>query len=173
MAITKAKKDEILKELKDKVSKQKSIVLVGITGMKVKDLSVLRQQLRACGSELKVVKKTLAQKALKDQKIDFDKKSFKTEVGFVFGYEDEVLPAKTIYKFAKKNEKLQILGGFLEGLYKEGKEVIVLAQLPGKKELLAKMVGSMSAPISGFVNVLQGNIKGLVLALSAISKNKQ
>jgi large subunit ribosomal protein L10 len=50
---------------------------------------------------------------------------------------------------------------------------MVLAQLPGRQELLAKMVGSLSSPISGFVNVLQGNIKGLVLALSAISKNKQ
>jgi large subunit ribosomal protein L10 len=172
MAITKAKKEEILKELKDKVSRQKSIVLIGIAGIKVKDLSVLRQQLKENGSELKVVKKTLAQKALKDQNMDFDKNSFKTEVGFVFGYEDEVLPAKTVYKFSRKNESLQILGGFLEGLYKDGKEVMVLAQLPGKQELLAKMVGSMSAPISGFVNVLQGNIKGLVLALNAISKNK-
>jgi large subunit ribosomal protein L10 len=173
MAITKAKKEEILTELKDKLSRQKSIVLVGITGLKVKDLSALRKQLRASGSELKVVKKTLAEKALKDQKIDFDKKTFKTEVGFVFGFEDEILPAKTVYKFSKTNENLKILGGFLEGLYKDGKEVVVLAQLPGKQELLAKMVGSLSSPISGFVNVLQGNIKGLVLALNAISKNKQ
>jgi len=173
MAITKAKKEEILVELKDKISRQKSIVLVGIAGLKVKDLSSLRQQLRANGSELKVVKKTLAEKALKEHKLDFDKKSFKTEVGFVFGFEDEILPAKTIYKFAKKNESLQILGGFLEGLYKDGKEVMILAQLPGRQELLAKMVGSLSSPISGFVNVLQGNIKGLVLALNAISKNKQ
>ena len=173
MAITKDKKQEILNELKDKISRQKSIVLIGITGLKVKDMSELRNQLRDNGAELKVVKKTLAEIALKDNKIDFDKKQFKTEVGFVFGFEDEILPAKAIYKFSKTNENLQILGGFIEGLYKEGNDVVVLAQLPSRQELLAKMVGSMSSPISGFANVLQGNIKGLVLALNAISKNKQ
>jgi len=173
MAITKEKKQEILKDLRDKISKQKSIVLIGISGLKVKDLSILRKQLKENGSELKVVKKTLAGIALKENKLDFDKNSIKTEVGFIFGFEDEILPAKTAYKFAKTHENLKILGGFIEGLYKDGAEVTVLAQLPSRQELLAKMVGSLSAPISGFVNVLQGNIKGLVVALNAISKNKQ
>jgi len=196
MAITKEKKQEILKDLRDKISKQKSIVLIGISGLKVKDLSILRKQLKENGSELKVVKKNLASLALKENKLIgdeakpssssslgeedkssssssiFDKDIFKTEIGFVFGFEDEILPAKTIYKFSKTNENLQILGGFIEGLYKDGAEVTVLAQLPSRQELIGRMIGSLSAPVSGFVNVLQGNIKGLVLALNAISKNK-
>ncbi|MFH1509936.1 MAG: 50S ribosomal protein L10, partial [Candidatus Nealsonbacteria bacterium] len=145
---------------------------IGISGLKVKDISILRKQLKENGSELKVVKKTLASLALKENKLDFDKNSLKTEVGFIFGFEDEILPAKTVYKLSKTNENLKILGGFIDGLHKDGAEVTVLAQLPSRQELLAKMIGSLSSPASGFVNVLQGNIKGLVLALNAISKNK-
>ena len=94
-------------------------------------------------------------------------------MGFVFGFEDEVSPAKTVYLFQKENEKLKILGGFIEKEAKKEEEIVFLAQLPTRQELFAKLTGSLLSPVSGFINVLNGNIKGLILALNAISKNKQ
>lgn len=166
MAITKQKKQEIVAELKDKVDRQKAMVFVGITGIKVKDIVDLRKRLKKAGGELKVVKKNLAEIVLKGKKMAFEKGKYKTEIALAFGYEDEISPAKTVYQFSKENDKVQILGGFLENNPKNIEEIIALAQLPSKEELLAKLVGSISSPLSGLANVLQGNIKGLINVLA-------
>lgn len=170
MAQTKDQKQKILDELKELLSRQKAVVLVGISGLKVKELSELRKKLKASGSKIKVLKKTLAKLAFAEKKIDFDKDKFKEELAFVFGLEDEISPAKNAFQFSKENENLKILGGFIEGQFKEAEEMIVLAQIPSKEELFARLVGSISSPISGLVCVLQGNIKGLIYALNAIKK---
>jgi large subunit ribosomal protein L10 len=170
MALTKTQKQKILDDLRDKTARQKAIILVGINGLKVKDLSELRKKIKAVDGDLQVAKKTLAEIVFKEKKLDFDKDKFKTELGFVFGFKDEISLAKVIYQFSKGNENLKILGGFLEGNFKTAEEIITLAQLPTREELLAKLVGSISSPISGLVNVLQGNLKGLIYALSAIKK---
>ena len=160
MALTKAQKQKIIADLKDKIAKQKAMVLIGITGLKVKDISDLRKKLKTEEGNLKVVKKTLIEKAFKENNIEFE------EIALVLGFKDEILPAKTVYQFGLANEKLKILGGFLEGKFKEAEEIIALAQLPTKEGLLAKLVGSIASPISGLINVLQGNIKGLITVLA-------
>lgn len=121
-------------------------------------------------ANLKVFKKTLAEIVFKENKLEFDKRKFKEEIALVFGFKDELSPVKTVYQFSTQNDKLKILGGFLGNKFKEKEEIITLAQLPGREELLAKLVGSLNASVSGLVNVLQGNIKGLVFALSSIKK---
>lgn len=173
MPQTKEQKQKILEDLRDKFAKQKAIILVGISGLKVKEVSELRKKLKEAGSNMKVVKKTLANMVFKENKMDFDKGGFKKEVGFVFGFEDEVTPAKISYLFQKENENLEILGGFIGQEMKDVNEIIALAKLPTRPELLVKLVQSLSSPAFGLVNVLNGNIKGLVLALNAISKSKQ
>ncbi|MDP2664220.1 MAG: 50S ribosomal protein L10 [bacterium] len=194
MAQTKEQKNKILDEVKELLSQQKAVVLVGISGLKVKELSELRKKLKASGSKIKVLKKTLAKLAFAEKKIEgdevktsssssigdevktsssssiFDREEMKTELAFVFGLEDEISPAKNAFQFSKENENLKILGGFIEGQFKEAEEMIVLAQIPSKEELFARLVGSISSPISGLVRVLQGNIKGLIYALNAIKK---
>ena len=180
MPQTKDQKKKIVDELKDLLSEQKAIVLVGISGLKVKELTELRKKLKTSGSKIKVLKKTLAKLAFAEKKIDgdedkssssiFDKEEMKTEMAFVFGFEDEISPAKNVFQFSKENENLKILGGFIEGQFKDAEEMIVLAQMPSKEELFARLVGSISSPISGLVCVLQGNIKGLIYALNAIKK---
>jgi len=84
----------------------------------------------------------------------------------VFGYKDEISLTKIIYQFAEANPNLKILGGFLENQFRTAEEIITLAQLPTKEELLSGLVRSVSAPISNFINVLQGNIKGLIIVLA-------
>jgi len=166
MALTREQKQKILEQLKEKIAKQKAIIFVDFTGLKVKDLSGLRRKLKAVGNELKVVKKTLIDLVFKKSEFKIETKKMKGEVALIFGYEDEISPAKATYQFSQENSNLKILGGFFEKKFREAAEIIALAQLPSEKELLAKLVGSVSAPISNFVNVLQGNIKGLIIVLA-------
>jgi large subunit ribosomal protein L10 len=178
MALNKAQKQKIIDDLKDKIARQKAMVLVGITGLKVKDISDLRKKLKANDGNLKVAKKTLIERAFKESKLGgeedkssssplvFDKNKYKEEVALAFGFKDEISPAKIVYQFGLASGNLKILAGFLEGKFKEAEEIIALAQLPAKEELLAKLVRSIASPISGLVDVLQGNIKGLITVLA-------
>lgn len=172
MALTKVQKEKVINDLKEKIERQKAVVFAVITGLKVKDLSNLRKDMKKKGCELKVAKKTLISSAFKQKKIDVNTKKLEGEIVLGFGYKDEVLPFKTLYEFSRNNENLKILGGLIGNELLEKEKAIELGQLPTREELLSRLVGSVSAPISGLVNVLQGNIKGLVCALSAISKIK-
>jgi large subunit ribosomal protein L10 len=120
------------------------------------------------------VKKTLLKLAFKEKEITaIDPKELKGELGVIFGFKDEITPAKIIYKFSQQHESLpKILGGILENNFKEEQDIVALAKLPSKEELLRKLLGSISNPISALVNILQGNIRGLVYVLGQISKNK-
>jgi len=170
MAVTKIQKQKILDDLKDKIAKQKVVLLIGITGLKVKDMADLKKKLKPINANLKVAKKTLIEKAFKENNLEFSKDEYKEEMALLFGFEDEIMPAKVAYQFGLANEKLKILGGFLEGKFKKAEEMIVLAQLPTREELLAKLVGSLAAPISNFAYSLRYNLKGLVYLLSIIKK---
>jgi large subunit ribosomal protein L10 len=123
-------------------------------------------------AEFKVAKKTLLAVAFKEQKIDIDPKAMTGEVGLILGYKDEVAPAKAVYEFSKTNEHIKIIGGYLNGQSLSIEEVVSLAKLPTKEQLLANLVGSLSQPMRGFAQVLNGNLRGLVIALSEIQKSK-
>jgi len=174
MALTREQKEKIVEELVEKIEKQKAMFFVEISGIKVNDVNQLRNNLKEENSELKVVKKTLMEIALDKAGIkQVDPRELKGELAVVFGYQDLVTPAKIVYDFADENESLEILGGFFEEKVREKEKVIQFAKLPSKDELLARLVGSINAPISNFVNVLQGNMRSLVYALDQIKVNKQ
>ena len=158
MALTKTQKQKILSDLKEKVEKQKAIVFAAITGLKVKDLALLRKQMRSRDCELKVAKKTLISKVFQGKKINFDVKKLEGEVALGFGYKDEVLPFKTLHDFAKDHENLKILGGIMGTEILEKSKAIEFGQMPTRDELLVRLM----------VNVLRGNLRNLVYALSQI-----
>jgi large subunit ribosomal protein L10 len=168
MAITKKQKEKIINDLKEMFSRQKAIILIGITGLKVKDISLLRKKIKLINGNLKVAKKTLMKIVFKENNLEFDRDKFKEEVALVFGFNDESATTKTIYQFSKENEKLKILGGYFDGSFKKTEEMIILAELPPKEELITRLVGGLKSPISNFVNVLKSNIKGLMHVLSNI-----
>jgi large subunit ribosomal protein L10 len=176
MAKTKEQKKEILKDLTDKVLKAKSVVFTKFAGLGVKENEELRKELKKEDSEYYVAKKTLMDLAFKDSKIEgLNIKELEGQIAAVFGYEDEVAPARVVSNFKKKleeEEKVEFLGGILENKYIDAAKVNELASLPSKQELYAKLVGSINAPVSGFVNVLAGNLRGLVTVLKAIEEKK-
>jgi large subunit ribosomal protein L10 len=172
MAINKKQKQKIIESLKEMFSRQKAIILIGITGLKVKDISLLRKNIKLIDGSLKVAKKTLMKLVFKESNLEFDREKFKEEIALVFGFNDEISTAKTVYQFSQNplvgGEKLKILGGYFDGEFKEAEEIIQLAELPSKEELMTKLVWGLKSPISNFVNTLEGNIKGLIFMLSRI-----
>jgi large subunit ribosomal protein L10 len=175
MPKTKIQKQVIFRDLSEKIKKSKSIVFAGFNALGVKDNENLRDQLGKENSEYYVAKKTLLNLALKENKIEINPKDLGGKVAAVFSYEDEVASAKILGNFRKdkeKAEKISFLGGILEGKFLNKEEVEALSKLPSKTELYGRLVGSLNAPISGFVNVMAGNLRGLVTVLKAIGDKK-
>lgn len=174
MPKSKIQKQEILRTLAEKIKKSKSIIFASFNALEVKENEVLRAKLRKENGEYYVAKKTLMDLAFKDQKIEGLKvRGFDGKVAAIFSYDDQVAPAKVIFNFKKDKEgKVVFLGGILDNKFLSQAEVEALAKLPSKLELQAKLVGSLNAPISGFVNVLAGNLRGLVTVLKAIEEKK-
>lgn len=175
MPKNKIQKQEIFRNLKEKIKKSKSVIFAGFNSLGVKDNEVLRAQLRAENSEYYVAKKTLMNLALKENKLDINVRDFDGKVAAIFSYEDEVASAKIIGNFRQNKEKkakIFFLGGILGGQLLSKEQVEALSKLPSKTELYARLVGTINAPISGFVNVLAGNLRGLVTVLKAIEEKK-
>ncbi len=174
MPKNKEQKKEILRDLDVKIKNAKSIVFASFDALGVKDNEELRHSLKNENGEYYVSKKTLLDLAFKNNNLkDIDIKSLPGKVATIFAYEDEVSPAKVVFNFKKNNQgKIEFVGGVLDGKFISKEDVESLAKLPGKQELYAKLVGSLNAPISGFVNVLSGNLRGLVTVLKAISDKK-
>lgn len=172
MAKSKQTKEQAVQVLVEGLKNSKSAVFANFQGLKVSESEELRAICRKQGIKYIASKKTLLGRALKELGLDVDTGSFEGGPAVVFGTEDEVAPAQIVAKFAKAHQAISLFGGILEGAFIDTKKVTELSALPSKQELLAKMVGSLNAPISGFVNVLAGNLRGLVRVLSAIKETK-
>jgi len=171
---TKLQKKDIIQDITDKIGQAKSLVFVKFDKLGVIENEELRNELRKEGGEYLATKKTLLDISLKNNELEgIDAKSFEGQVATVFGYQDEVAPSKIVAKFVKSTEgKIEFLGGVLENKFIAQAEVTALSKLPSKQELYARLVGSINAPVSGFVNALAGNLRGLVGVLKAIQEKK-
>src|SRR3990167_9809194 len=161
MPKTKAQKATTLKGLGEHVEKQHSILFINYKGIKVKELLVLRKQLKALGARLQVAKKTLLAKALQEKGIDMDLKGMDGQVAAIFSFQDAFSPIKSVAAFARTAENIKILGGYIESQVRDERAMKEIASLPSKEELLGRLVGSIASPMSGFLTVMQGNIKYL------------
>lgn len=171
MAKSKQQKQEILKQLEDKIAKAKSLVFVGYDKVKINDQYNLRKILKKEGSEFLVVKKSLLRIALKNLKIADPKDlNLEKEIALALGYEDEIAPARLIAQIAQKVENLKIKGGILEKRLVDIEKIKFLSRLPSKQILQARLIGVLQGPLSGLTNVLRSNLRGLVYALKAISE---
>ena len=166
--LTKKQKEQVIEDLTDRIKRQKVLVFTDFSGLKVSETRDLRKKLREAGMEYKVAKKTLIKLALEKAKKVADIMQFKSSVALVFGYNDPIMPAKIISGFSKEHNKLKVLGGLMEDKVLTVEEIKELAKIPSREELLAKLVWSIKSPVSGFVNVLSGNIRNLIGILTAL-----
>lgn len=169
----KQQKKEIVAEVVDKVKGSKALVFANFKGVSVKDLTTLRKELAKSGSSWQVLKKTLLNIALKEAGVTVDARKLDGQIGVAFS-QDEVAAAKVLTDFAKANKEvpLTIQSGTLGQKELSIDEVTALAKLPSQDELRAKLVGTLQAPIAGFVRVLGGNLSSLVQVLKAIEGKK-
>lgn len=172
MPKTKQQKEEIINQLTDKINKSKTTVFVDYKGLKVKELDKLRQECRKQDGEYFVAKKTLINIATGKNTEGLDSKGMEGNLAMIFGYQDEIVPAKIAKDFAKKYKTLKILGGVMDSKYIDENMVKSLADIPSKPELHAKLLGSLNAPASGFANVLNGVIRNFVGVLDAVRESK-
>lgn len=165
-------KKKLVEEIKEKISESQGIVLVDYRGLNVEEDTELRNQFRKAGVEYKVYKNTMMRFAFKDLGLeDFNK--YLVGPSAIAYSKDPVAPAKITNEFAKKHKNLEIKAGVVDGKVIDIDGVKSLADLPSKEVLIAQVLGGLNGPISGFVNVLQGNIRNLVYALNAIAEQKQ
>ena len=165
-------KEAVVKELTDKFGTAKSLVITDYLGLNVAEMTELRSKLREAGVEFKVVKNTLATIAANDVEMEEMTEFFSGPTAIAFGEDDAVSPAKILVEYAKDHEVLEIKAGLLNGEIISKEKVESLAEIPSREELLAKAFASMKAPLTGLVNVLQGNIRGLVQVLNQIKEEK-
>lgn len=160
-------------ELKDLLSSSKGAVLVDYCGLTVAEDTELRSKMREAGVKYMVAKNTFIRIAAKEAGIEGLDAYLEHNTAVAFSAEDPVAPAKILNNFSKDHKALEIKAGILDGKVIALDEVKALAELPSREELLAKLVGSMQAPISGLVNVLQGTIRNFVYTLEAVRQKKE
>jgi large subunit ribosomal protein L10 len=165
-------KQQIVDEIKEKFKKAEAVVLVDYRGLDVQEVTELRKRFRDAGVDYKVYKNTLMTRALTELNNEGLVPYLTGPNAVALGYDDPVMPAKIISDFAKDHNKPEIKVGMVSELLIDAEQVKALASLPSKEVLVAQVLYGFNAPVTGLVNVLQGNIRNLVYALNAISEKK-
>ena len=168
-----AEKQAIVAEIKEKLANSKGAVFTNYRGVTVAQDTKLRRKLREAGVEYRVIKNTMTRIAAKELGLDGLEAHLEGPTALAVSATDPVAPAKLIAEFIKENKVLEIKAGLVEGQLIDVAAVKALASLPSREVLIAKMLGSMQSPISGFVNVLQGTIRNFVYVLDAVRKEKE
>lgn len=172
MAKTRQQKEATLQDLTVRLEAAKALIFANVQKLKMKELDELRHTCREQNLSLLVSKKTLLKRALANRGITVDIESFAGGISTLFGVNDEMSPAQIIAAFTKTHPGVDIFGGVFEGSFIDSSRVQALAKLPGKKQLLGQLVYTLGAPMSGLANVLAGNLRGLITALTAIKEKK-
>lgn len=163
----------LVDEIKEKIEKSQSIILVNNHGLTVEEVTKLRKELREHGVDYKVYKNTMLKRAFDATGNESASELLVGPTVVAFGIEDAVQPAKILNDFAEDNDRLEIKGGLLDGRVVSVDEVKALAKLPSREVLVAHLLGSLNAPIQGLATVLSGNIRGLAVALNQIREKKE
>lgn len=169
MPKSKNQKIRDLEELTAKLQAAKGAVLADYRGTNVKDITKFRGELRKSGVFAKVYKLTLLKKAMKGAGVAGEISDYKRPVILSLSEEDETAAARAIKNLSKEIKTISVLEGVLDKQIVGKQQVLALADLPSKDQLLAQVVRTLNSPISGFVNVLAGDIRALINVLNAVA----
>lgn len=165
-------KKEVVAEVSARLKSAQTVVLAEYRGLAVEDITVLRSRARASGVYLRVLKNTLARRAV--QGTPFEKLADQMVGPLAYGISDDpVAAAKVLHAYAKGNEKLVIKGGAMPNYLMTAKEVGNLANMPSRTELLSMLLGTMQAPIAKFVQTLNEVPTKFVRAIAAVRDQKE
>ncbi len=168
------KKSQTIDKLQEKLSKAKSLVFVDYSHLSVPQQQELRNKIKETGGEFTVAKNTLFKLALKTiagLPREFVKAEFlRGPTATLFSFKDEIAPIKALVEFSEEFEVPKVKMGFFEGKLIEKEEILALAKIPSRDELLAKLVYLLNSPLSGLVSVLSADMRKLVFILTHIKK---
>ena len=155
-------KQERVAELSEKIKNAKAAILVEYRGITVEQVTKVRADLVSANSEYKVVKNNIIKRALNENGISELDEKLEGPVAIVLGNEDYLAPSKILYNFAKNNDFFKIKAGIIDGKIVTAEEIVTLAKLPSREELIAKLAG-----------VLLANISKLAVALDQVKVKKE
>ena len=162
----------VVEEITSKIKASKSVVFVDYNKLTVAEVSELRNKCREAGCEYKVYKNTLVRKAFNELGYNQFDEALNGPTAIAFSA-DEVTAAKLMTKAAKDYDgKIVLKCAFSDNAYVDKKGVEALATMPSREELVAKMLGSMQAPLSNFAGVLNNLVSGIVRVLARVAENK-
>ena len=168
---TAAKVQEV-ERLTELLSSAQSVVLTDFTGLNVDSISTLRQKCREAGVQYRVVKNTLARRAVSAAGLEDLTPLLEGPNAWAVHESDQLAAARVIEEFAKDNTNLRIRAGFMEGRVLSVDEVTALAKLPGRETLLAQTVGALQAPMAGFAGALNAVLRGFASVVDAYAKKR-
>jgi large subunit ribosomal protein L10 len=171
--LRKAQKGQVIDELQQALAVGPHIIVTGYRGLTVKDLTQLRRTLGKLGAKVKVVKKTLFRRALGDDARAGLAEHMEGPVAVTFVSGDAVSVLKEMSTFAKTHNQLEFRGGWVGSQLFDARQVVELATLPPREELLGRLVGVLSAPLSQLVGTLQAGPRDLVLTIQAIIQQRE
>jgi large subunit ribosomal protein L10 len=167
-------KEQVIEVVKQDFQTSQAAFIVGMQGMTVESVQKLRKELRRQQGVLKVAKNTLLKRATEDIPGLTDLAPyFHDQIAIIFAQEEPVAIARIIFNAAKEDEKLKLIGGALKTKVLDKAQVEFLATLPSREVLLAHLCGTLKAPITSYVNVLNQLTLRLLWVLKAISDKKQ
>jgi len=172
MAKSKEQKATLLGRYKDLIDSKNGYILVNSENIDTATTTTLKMKLKEIGSDYAVVKNTLFKVALQESNQPVELQSFDGPTAIIVFDEDPTTPAKLLQELQKETELLSAKAGIFEGEYLTGEKVMQLAEIPSREILLSNLMSSMNAPISGTMNALTGNVRGLVMVLKGLSEKE-
>lgn len=169
-----SEKEAIIAEVNEKASRATALYFADFTGLTVAEETELRREFRKSGVEYRVVKNTLARKALENVAgCDQVAGRLAGPTGIAFGYDDAIVPAKIIKKFSERTGKMSLKIAVVEKQMFEGSRLDELAKLPSRKELIAGILGSLQSPIAGIAGAVNAVLRDLVSVIDRVAQKKQ
>lgn len=161
-----------VEDIKDRVGRAEAAVFTDYRGLTVSQMAELRRSLRAAGIEYRVIKNSLTAIALADLKITEIDELMEGPTAVALGYEDPAVAAKLVNEYAKKSGILRLKGALMSGQVYSADQVKALASLPSREVLIAKLLGTMNAPVGALARVMNGPIAAFARVLQAVADQK-
>lgn len=170
MAKTHTEKSELLNKYKDILEKKSGYLLVNSDKVNTSAVTKLKIKLKDANANYTVVQNSIFKIALQETNQPLEAQEINGPTAVIYFDEDPTAPAKLVKEMQKETELLDAKFGVYEGEFLSEERVMQLAEIPSREVLLSRLVGTMNAPLTGFMNAITGNVRGLTMVLKGISE---